>query len=72
MSSFNPQKITSQLFRRVRQEFKLGMGEYFAALDALKGGYGTQNEVDLQEVLQLLWCHSVEDQAQFQLECHED
>ncbi|MEA5537036.1 hypothetical protein [Crocosphaera sp. XPORK-15E] len=71
MSSFNPDEITRQIFRQVRQELNLGMGEYLAALEAIKGGYGTQNESDLQEVLQLLWCHSVEEQAQFQLEWKE-
>lgn len=71
MSSFDPYEITCKLFRQIRQEFSLGMGEYFAAIDALKGGWGQENESDLQEVLQLLWCHSLEDQIQFQLEWKE-
>lgn len=67
MNSFDPYAIIRLLFCQVRQEFNLGMGEYFAALDLIKGEWKIKDESDLKEVLQLLWCHSREEQAQFQM-----
>lgn len=67
MSDFQPESIVTQLFNRVRQELNLGLREYLVALDAVQGGYGTENLESLKVVLQLLWCHSVSDRSQFDL-----
>lgn len=65
MSNFQPDAIVTQLFNRIRQEFDLGLREYLAALDAVKGGYGADNLADLERVLQALWCHSLKEQQRF-------
>ncbi len=64
MNNFDPEQMLDEVFKRVRQDFQLGISEYFAALTALKGGWGN-NEEELQETLQLLWCHSPSQQEQF-------
>lgn len=56
--------MLDEVFKRVRQDFQIGMNEYLAALKALAGGWGN-NEEDLREMLQLLWCHSFSEQEQF-------
>lgn len=61
-------EVIEALFRRVRSRFDLGMAEYFVALRALEGGWGTGDEAELQEVLQLLWCKSDLDRAHLQTE----
>ena len=64
MNNFEPKQILDEVFKRVRQDFQLGMSEYLTALKALEGGWGNQEE-DLQETLKLLWCHSPSQQEQF-------
>jgi hypothetical protein len=68
MSEFNPQPILLRIFNRLRHSgFCLGMSEYLAALQAVEGGYGASNQEELEEVLRLLWCHSLVEQSQFKL-----
>jgi len=67
MSDFQPEAIVTRLFNRIRQEFNLGLREYLAALDAVRGGYGADQPEDLHLVLQALWCHSLQEQHQFTL-----
>ena len=64
MNNFEPRQILDEVFKRVHQDFQLGISEYLAALKALEGGWGN-NEEELQETLQLLWCHSPSQQEQF-------
>ncbi len=64
MNNFDPRQMLNEVFKRVRQDFQLGIREYLAALKALKGGWGN-NEEELKETLQLLWCHSLSHQEQF-------
>ncbi len=64
MTDFNSRQMLDEVFKRVRQDFQLGISEYLAALKALKGGWGN-NEQELQETLQFLWCHSPSQQEQF-------
>jgi uncharacterized protein with von Willebrand factor type A (vWA) domain len=64
MDNFDPRQMLDEVFKRVRQDFQIGISEYLAALKALAGGWGN-NEEDLRETLQLLWCHSSSQQEQF-------
>ena len=66
MSNVDHQALVLRLFLRLnRSQFKLGLGEYMAALQALGGGFG--DDLDgLEDTLKLLWCHSLElDSAKF-------
>ncbi|NEQ71149.1 MAG: VWA containing CoxE family protein, partial [Symploca sp. SIO2D2] len=65
MSDFLPEAIVNSLFNRLRKNFNIGMREYLAALDAVKGGWGRDNLENLRLMLQLLWCNSIADQSQF-------
>jgi len=65
MSDFLPEAIVNSLFHRLRKNFNIGMREYLAALDAVKGGWGRDNLENLRLMLQLLWCNSIADQSQF-------
>lgn len=66
MSDFEPEAIALRLFRRLRKSrFNLGMGEYLAALEAIRWEDGPKNLESLKIVLRLLWCHSYEAQGQF-------
>ena len=71
MSAFDPQEIVHKLFPQIRREFSLGMGEYFAALKIFQGEWVIKDESDLKEILQILWCNSLEDQAKFQIKWQE-
>ncbi|ERN41721.1 hypothetical protein KR51_00015670 [Rubidibacter lacunae KORDI 51-2] len=68
MSDFlDAQKLVALLFLRLRKSgFDLGVGEYFAALEAVEGGYGRSRPV-LQRTLKLMWCTSRSQQSQFDL-----
>ncbi|KPQ40649.1 MAG: hypothetical protein HLUCCO16_00745 [Phormidium sp. OSCR] len=68
MTQSERHELIEALFRRVRQRFGLGMGEYFVALRALDGGWGNQGQDDLQKLLELLWCKSAIDCAYLQTE----
>jgi uncharacterized protein len=63
-----PHIIVEALFTRIRRQprFQLGVGELQAALDAISGGWGSQNETNLHQVLCLLWCHSRESRSDFE------
>ncbi len=65
MSEFLPEAIINSLFNRLRRNFNIGTREYLAALDAVKGGWGSDNLENLRLVLQLLWCNSLAQQSQF-------
>lgn len=68
MSEFNPEPIITRVFDRLRRDgFNIGVSEYIAALNAVKGGIGAAGLDDLKLVLQLLWCHSLAEQARFEL-----
>ena len=71
MSAFDPQEIVHKLFPQIRREFSLGMGEYFAALKIFQGEWIIKDESDLKEILQILWCSSLEDQGKFQIKWQE-
>ena len=67
MSEFAPEPIVTRLFYRLRKRgFNLGMSEYLAALEAVKGGFAVDRD-DLFLMLQPLWCHSLGEQSQFLL-----
>ncbi|MFB2934943.1 VWA containing CoxE family protein [Aerosakkonemataceae cyanobacterium BLCC-F154] len=68
MSEFNPELIVENAFKYLRKKgFNLGVNEYLAALDAVRGEMGSQNIDELKLVLKLLWCHSPEEQSYFAL-----
>lgn len=59
-------QLVQRLFLRLNQsQFKLGLGEYMAALEAVEGGFGQSLE-ELEDTLKLLWCHSLAEQSQFE------
>lgn len=68
MSSSTPQKqpdLITRAFITLRQKgFKLGVGELFAAQEALAGGFG-ETRGALAETLKILWCSSPSQQSQF-------
>jgi uncharacterized protein len=68
MSRFDAIAIVEGMFLHFRKPLGLGMSEYFAAIDAIRGGWGTQTLADLQAVLQLLWCKSPIDRARLAME----
>jgi uncharacterized protein len=64
MSQFDAPEFITQLFLRLRGDsyrFKLGIGEYQAALQAVESGFGA-DEDGLLEMVQILWCSSREQQ----------
>lgn len=63
---FDYERVVTRLFQRVRQPFNLGLREYLSAFDLLKGGYDFSEPEDLKLLLQLLWCHSIPQQLQFE------
>lgn len=66
MSEFDPQALVLRLFLRLnKSQFKLGVGEYMAALQAVAGGFGEDLDT-LEDTLKLLWCHSLGEQSQFE------
>lgn len=66
MSEFDPQSLVLRLFLRLnKSQFKLGVGEYMAALQAVEGGFGHDLDT-LEDTLKLLWCHSLREQSQFE------
>ncbi|MEO0374650.1 MAG: VWA containing CoxE family protein [Cyanobacteria bacterium P01_A01_bin.17] len=65
MTTFDPQELVLRVFLRLRRsQFKLGVSEYMAALNAVEGGYGETLDA-LEDTLKLLWCHSLGEQSQF-------
>lgn len=67
MSDSSIEELVTRLFKRVRHRLGLGMREYLAALDALQGGFGGSDRDELKLTLQLLWCHSLAQQSQFEM-----
>jgi uncharacterized protein len=68
MSQFDAPEFITQLFLRLRGDsyrFKLGIGEYQAALQAVESGFGV-DEDGLLEMVQILWCSSREQQDKLQ------
>jgi uncharacterized protein len=66
MRKFLPKPIVLRLFRRLREDkFQLGVNEYLAALDAIDGGFGANDQEDLRQMLCMLWCHSPDEQNRF-------
>lgn len=66
MTNFNPEAIATKIFHRLRKSgWNLGVNEYIAALDAIRGGIGSENLDKLKLVLELLWCHSFDQQGLF-------
>lgn len=66
MNKFDAETITTNIFQRLRKSsFNIGVNEYIAALDAIKGEMGTGSLEELKLILQLLWCHSLAEQSQF-------
>ncbi|KYC35635.1 VWA containing CoxE family protein [Scytonema hofmannii PCC 7110] len=64
MNELDPEIKLSQLFIHLHNEgFNLGIGEYLAAKEALRGGWGGS---ELGDTLKLLWCKTREQQVQFE------
>jgi uncharacterized protein len=64
MSQFDASEFITQLFLRLRRQeyrFRLGVGEYQAALQSVEQGFGQDGEAVL-ELVQVLWCSSREQQ----------
>lgn len=59
--------LTNLYYHLQRSGFALGVGELLAALQAVEGGWGAADLTELQQVAQLLWCHSLAEQAEFNL-----
>lgn len=61
-------KMVSMLFTRCRRAgLVLGVGELLAAFEAVMGGWGVESNETLKQVLQLLWCKSIEEGREFEL-----
>jgi uncharacterized protein len=59
--------ILINLFTQLRRSgFTLGMGELLAALEAVGGGWGADNE-EMKQVIQFLWCHSREERDELEI-----
>ena len=56
--------IATELFYRIRQRCDVGMREYLAAIEAIRGGY--EQRLPLKQILQMLWCHSQAEQLFFE------
>ncbi|ASC72730.1 hypothetical protein XM38_036880 [Halomicronema hongdechloris C2206] len=66
MTAFDPQALVLRTFLQLRRSnFKLGVADYMAALDAVAGGFG-EDLASLEDTLKLLWCHSLSEHSQFQ------
>lgn len=65
MSDFDPQELALRTFLRLRNRFRLGVGEYLAALAAIDGGFGADADA-LADTLKVLWCDSLGAQSQFE------
>ena len=69
MSNLDLKEILITTFSRLCQSknnFNLGIGELLAALKLVEDGLVTDSKVELNEILQLLWCHSLGELEQFQ------
>ena len=65
MSASDSQEMVLRTFLRLRRSrFRLGVGEYMAARQALEAGFGDDLE-SLEDTLKLLWCNSIAEQSQF-------
>ena len=65
---FQPEPYLKTVFYRLRQDgFNLSIREYFSALDAITGGWGTQNKEGFKKLLRLLWCKSGEQQEHLEM-----
>jgi uncharacterized protein len=65
-NEFKPEAITTKIFTHLRKNgWSIGVNEYIAALDAIRGGIGTESLDKLKLILELLWCHSLAQQSQF-------
>lgn len=59
--------LLKQVFLRLREEqFNLGMSEYLAAVEAVKGGWGAESREKLGTTLKLLWCNSLSERVRFE------
>ena len=68
MSNFNPRPLLTRLLYRLRRDgFALGISEYLAALQAIEGGWGIQDENALKKLLRSLWCHSLAQQDHLEI-----
>jgi uncharacterized protein len=66
MNEFDAERIATEIFYYLRKSsFNIGVNEYIAALDAIRGGMGTGSLEELKLILQLLWCHSLAEKSQF-------
>ncbi len=66
MSDFDPRSITIDLLDRLRHSgFALGVSELLLALEAIDGGWGTDQRDDLHWLLERLWCHSTQEALEF-------
>ena len=63
-----PLRAAQTAFQKVRKEFHLGVGELQAAIEAVQGGFGRADLQALGLVLRSLWCHSVEEQIQWEIQ----
>lgn len=65
MKAFDPEPLIENLFRRIRADFHLGMREYLAAIELVRGDLGIKDWDSLKSALRLLWCHCRPDQHRF-------
>ncbi len=61
-----PLRAVQSAFSKVRKDFHLGVGELQVAIEAVQGGFGAADSEALGLVLRSLWCHSVEEQLQWE------
>jgi uncharacterized protein with von Willebrand factor type A (vWA) domain len=66
MSAYDPKAVLIMIFTRLcASGFRLGVGELLDALRAVEGGWGSAGRADLEQVAQLLWCHSRSEAREF-------
>lgn len=61
--------IATDLFYRLRKRCDLGMREYLAAIEAIRGGY--ESRLGLKQLLQMIWCHHQSEYSFFEKEWDE-
>lgn len=66
MKDVSYEELVTRLFGRLRNRLNLGLREYVAALDIVRGDFALADFDELKLTLQLLWCHSPAQNAQLE------
>src|ERR1051325_4294114 len=60
-------QLLISVFLRLRQiGFNLGVGELLAVMQVVSEDWGTSKQIDLKQIVQLLWCNSLEEVSELE------